>query len=379
VELQDPRPTILLVDDQPANLLALEVSLAPLGFGVLTALSGAAALRLLLAHEVMLIVMDVHMPALDGYETTALIRQREELRDIPIIFLTAVFDLPEHRHRGYALGAVDFIAKPVDVEILCAKIRALVNLYTRGQRIERERRERLDQMKDLFLGAVGHDLRNPLSAIALGAQTLVREARGEGAVAQHAKRIHRASRRMQRIIDDVLDLTREHFAGEIELELAPTDLAEICGTVVDEYRLARPDRNLSIEVVGDVAGRWDAGRLGRVFANLIGNALEHGDDGPIAVRLEGRDDDVILTVHNHGDVIDAELLTTIFEPFRRGEGSVRGLGLGLYIVREIVRLHGGAVDVRSGAEGTTFSVRLPRHARDARSASEPAAAQVAAP
>jgi signal transduction histidine kinase len=328
---------------------------------VLTAASGQDALQLLLDHDVMLIVMDVHMPELDGYETTSRIRQRDGCRDIPVIFLTAVYDLPEHHHRGYALGAVDYIAKPFDIEILRGKIRALVNLYMRGQRVERERREELERMKDLFLGAVGHDLRNPLQAITVGAHAIVSGAHDPGTAVLFASRIQRASKRMQRIIDEVLDLTREHFVGEIRLEVAPADLAVICNGVMDECRLAHPDRSLGVEVAGDVSGTWDAGRLARVFANLIGNALEHGrHDGPITVRLAGTDADVVATVHNRGSVIDPSVLATIFEPFRRGEGSVRGLGLGLHIVREIVRSHGGAVDVQSSAEGTTFSVSLPR-------------------
>jgi signal transduction histidine kinase len=371
VESQDLQPTILLVDDQPANLLALEGALAPLGYRVLTAGSGGEALRLLLKQDVVLIVMDVHMPELDGYETTALIRQRQQTRDVPIIFLSAVYDLPEHQYRGYALGAVDYIAKPFDLQVLRAKIRALVKLYTRGQQVERERREHIAQMKDLFLGAVGHDLRNPLNAILLSAQSLQREGSGQGSAGQgsagvYAARIVRTSKRMQRIIDDVLDLTREHFAGGIRLEVGRADLAVIGGTVIDEYRVANPTRDLRLEVTGDVTGTWDAGRLARVFGNLVGNAVNHGRrEGPITVRVEGRGDEVFVSVHNQGDAIDPSVLETIFEPFQRGEDSPRGLGLGLHIVREIVRAHGGVIDVRSSAEGTTFSARLPRSAPEA--------------
>ncbi len=158
------------------------------------------------------------MPDLDGYQTVALIRQRQRSRDIPVIFLTAVYDQPAHMYRAYALGAVDYIAKPFDAEVLRGKVRALVLLYTRGERAERERAQQAERMKDLFLGAVSHDPRNPLNAIVLGAQMTLRKAdcaRPEHAA--HAMRIERAAKRMRRIIEDIPDLTRGQFAGGISV------------------------------------------------------------------------------------------------------------------------------------------------------------------
>ncbi|MGO9835633.1 MAG: two-component system response regulator [Polyangiaceae bacterium] len=148
----EPPPAILAVDDNESNLLALEAVLDPLGCRIVRAKSGAEALKRIVEHDFVLIVMDVHMPELDGYQTTALIRQLERCRDIPIIFLTAVSHQPEHTHRGYALGAVDYIAKPFDPEVLRGKVRALVSLYTRALRSERQRNEEAQRIKDLFLG-----------------------------------------------------------------------------------------------------------------------------------------------------------------------------------------------------------------------------------
>ncbi len=165
-------PTILIVDDHPGNLLSLEAVLSPLGYPLVSASSGAEALTTALKEELAMIVMNVHMPGLDGYETMAQLRERERLRDVPVIFLTAVYGEPEHRHRGYALGAIDYISKPFDPQVLRAKVGALVPLYLRGQRAERLRSVEKDRMKDLFLGAVGHDLRNPLNTIALAAKVL---------------------------------------------------------------------------------------------------------------------------------------------------------------------------------------------------------------
>jgi signal transduction histidine kinase len=354
-------PAILAVDDHPSNLLALEAVLEPLGYRVVQAKSGAEALKKLAEHDFVLILMDVHMPGLDGYQTTALIRQRERSRDVPVIFLTAVYNQPEHTYRGYALGAVDYLSKPFDPETLRGKVKALVMLYTRGQRAERERAQAQERIKDLFLGAVGHDLRNPLNAILLASHAILRsEECGNAHHRAHAKRIERASHRMQRMIEDILDLTRGQFAEGIPVARRETNVGDVCRAVVDELRLARPDRIVELDVGGDVGGIFDPDRLGRVVSNLLGNAVEHGEGGPIRIRVRGDEASLVLEVHNGGAPIDPNIVGSIFEPFRGGDRS-SGLGLGLYIVREIVRAHLGAVDVRSTLEeGTTFTVTLPK-------------------
>ena len=362
-----------MVDDHPANLLAMEAVLEPMGYRVVTATSGREALKRLDEHDYVLIVMDVFMPVLDGYATVEIIRQRERCRDIPVIFLTAVYNQPEHTYRGYALGAVDYISKPFDPEVLRGKIRALVLLYTRGERAERERSQHAERMRDLFLGAMSHDLRNPLSAIRLGAQMILRDADcARASHASHARRIEQASRRMQGIIDDLLDLTRGQFAGGVPVSVQPTDLAEVCRAVVDEFRVAREGQEVRLESPRDLVGLWDRDRLGRVVSNLVGNAMEHGEEGSIRVRLEDQDERAVLEVHNGGAPIDPATLPTIFEPFWRGDGGGSGLGLGLYIVREIVRAHGGTVRVTSTADaGTTFTVTLPKRLADFAESAKP--------
>ncbi len=358
----EPPPTILVVDDTPSNLTALEATLRPLGYPIATAESGAAALERLDERDCVLIVMDVEMPGMDGYETTALLRLREQSRDIPVIFLTAIYDRPEHTHRGYALGAVDYISKPFDPEVLRGKVRALVLLYTRGLRAERARLQEASTTKNLFLGAIGHDLRNPLNATILGAQMIL----GDGACTNplhraHAERIARAGSRMQRMIEDILDLTRHQLAGGIPLCLRPTRLADLCRAVVDECRLATPQADVVLELRGDPTGLWDPDRLARVVSNLVANAIAHGPAERITVRAVDEGENAALEVHNGGTPIEPALLPTIFEPFRRGDIRPDGLGLGLYIVREIVRAHRGSVAVSSTAvQGTTFSITLPK-------------------
>jgi signal transduction histidine kinase len=351
-------PTILVVDDHPANRLALQAVLDPLGYAIVTAASGAEALRLAGAHDFVLILMDVHMPGLDGYETTSLVRRLERAREVPIVFLTAVYDRPEHTRRGYALGAVDYISKPFDEEVLRAKVRALVSLYVRGRRAERERSREYERLRDLFLGAVSHDLRNPLGTIAMASALIRLHACSDAMHGTHAVTVERAAGRMIEMLEDLLDLVRGQFAGAMPVVLAQSDMGDVCRSVLGELRLAHPTRTMELDVAGDVVGQWDASRMARAVSNLVGNAIEHGE-GTVRVGLRDEGDTVALAVRNRGKPISSEVLATLFEPFRSGERS-NGWGLGLYIVREIVRAHGGRIHVASASEETVFTVELPK-------------------
>jgi two-component system sensor histidine kinase/response regulator len=357
----DSGAAILIVDDHRPNLIAMEATLEPLGYPIVSAASGAEALQRAQAQDFAMIVMDVHMAGLDGYETTALLRQRERAKDVPVIFVTAVYDQPEHTRRGYALGAVDYLSKPFDADVLRAKVRALVSLYVRGQRLERARSREADRTKDIFLGAVGHDLRNPLNAIAMAAKLLAAHPCSDGSHYKHALRIDRATGRMNQMIEDILDLTRGRFGEGVPVALQPTDLGELCRSVIGELRLSHPERSFEVDVGGNLLGEWDPGRLARVISNLVGNAVQHCGAGAVRVTVEDRGDAVAFAVQNQGDPIPEEALPHLFDPFRRGETRSQGVGLGLYIVREIVRAHRGTVAVRStAADGTTFTVTLPR-------------------
>jgi signal transduction histidine kinase len=166
---------------------------------------------------------------------------------------------------------------------------------------------------------------------------------------------------MNRMIDDILDLTRGQFGEGIPLTFAPADLGEVSRAAVSELRTAHPARLLEDEVAGDARGFWDEGRLARVVSNLVGNAIHYSAQGPVRVSVTGEGERVTLAVHNGGEPIPGEALPRIFDPFRRATSNAPGLGLGLYIVQEIVRAHGGTVGVASSRkEGTTFAVTLPR-------------------
>ncbi|HWE30197.1 MAG TPA: hybrid sensor histidine kinase/response regulator, partial [Polyangia bacterium] len=251
-----PPPSLLIVDDHPANLLALETVLDSVGAQIVRAASGEDALKAMLRQEFALIIMDVHMEELDGYQTMQIIRQRERLRDVPVIFLTAHYSDPDELKRGFAVGAVDYITKPFDPEVLRAKVRALVALYGRGELAERARNSERDRMRDLFLGVVGHDLRNPLNAITVATQYMARDA---AALPEAHRRVAitaaQAATRMERIIDDILDLTRINFGGGLPMTFAACDLNDICRAVVDELAVAHPSRRLQVQLDGDLRGR----------------------------------------------------------------------------------------------------------------------------
>lgn len=232
--------------------------------------------------------------------------------------------------------------------------------------------------REQFLGILGHDLRDPIGAIQMAATVLVRS---EDLSAEHAKtasRILHSVTRMSRLVSDLLDLTRTHLGGGIPIIPKPTDLGVLGREAVEEARAHHPDRILVFESAGSLNGEWDAERLAQVVSNLLSNAIQHGsDDSPITVVAREEGEHVVITIHNEGPPIPESALDSMFEPLVRtpthGAPQKSSLGLGLFIVREIVSAHGGDVRVTSSEQrGTTFAVRLPRR-------SSPAPAEKAQP
>lgn len=223
----------------------------------------------------------------------------------------------------------------------------------------------VDRLKDLFLGVLGHDLRNPLAAIMMWASVMKAK---EGPEWQHSKAaacILSSCTRMELLICDLLDFTRSRLGAGIPISRSEVDLEVACRQVIDEVAASYPDRVVTIEATGSLRGPWDGARIAQAVSNLLGNAFQHGSpDGPIEVVLRGEPDRVVLSVHNEGDPIPKRHLKDIFDPFRQLDPHHAGpsrasVGLGLYIVEAIVTAHDGSIDVESNENGTTFTMRLP--------------------
>jgi signal transduction histidine kinase len=228
-----------------------------------------------------------------------------------------------------------------------------------------EERERTAHFRELFIGVVGHDLRSPLAALKTGAKYLLQAGTSEPHARLLARMAHAADR-MERMIDQLLDLTRSRLGGGIAVERHPMDLGELCARAIEEIEIAHPARAVRLEAAeAGCLGTWDRDRLGQVVSNLLINAIQHGShDRPIDVHVHGLGATVLLEVHNWNSPIPAEQLPTLFDPFARAgaPSHVRGgLGLGLYISQQIVEAHRGTIEVESTWEtGTTFRVSLPR-------------------
>jgi signal transduction histidine kinase len=356
----------LVVDDVEENLIALTALLRAGNVEIHAARSGVEALDLLLRHDMALALLDVQMPEMDGFQLAELMRGSERTRHVPIIFVTAGLRDQVRTFRGYESGAVDFLYKPIDPQVLRGKADIFFQLHRQKQQLARELHERTETLRlnEMFIAVLGHDLRNPLHAMMLSAHGIQR-ASGEEAVRQAAVRIVSSGTRMSRMIEDLLDLARGRLAGGFQLVREPVDLGSVVGRVVRESLAAKPGRHIDVQGQGNLNGNWDAGRLSQVASNLVTNALQYGDASePVLVEMDGTSDNhIVLAVSNAGS-IPQELLPVIFDPFRgRSEPARRseGLGLGLYIVREIVEAHDGRVDVSSAPGARTrFTVKLPR-------------------
>ena len=220
---------------------------------------------------------------------------------------------------------------------------------------------------DQSLGILGHDLRNPLSAVIAGATLLSGDALSPPQRREIANRVVTSAKRMNRMVADLLDLTRTRFGDAIPIERTSVDFAKLGEQIASEHA-SQHTAGVRFVARGDLRGEWDADRLAQVVSNLVRNAIEHGADRPVTITAEGRRDDVVIDVHNFGPPIPESALRTLFDPLtRQRDPSVKhaGLGLGLYIAWHVVEAHEGDIRVESNAGGTRFVVRLPRKARAA--------------
>ncbi|HYW09494.1 MAG TPA: sensor histidine kinase [Longimicrobium sp.] len=227
----------------------------------------------------------------------------------------------------------------------------------------------LDQAKDVFLAILGHDLRTPLGAIYTSAKFMIETQELTEPTLTLTSRMARSASRAVDMVGDLLDFTRSRLGGGIPIDRAAASIGKVVHDVVDEVAAANPTRRFNVETRGEERGEWDCERITQALSNLIGNAVQHGDEADVvSVRVEGGRDEVTISIHNEGKPIPPERLSGIFNPLKSGSkvlepahGAQGSLGLGLYIAEQIVRAHRGSIRVASThAEGTTFTVCLPR-------------------
>ena len=355
---------ILLVDDDASKRFALKAVLSPLGQNVVEAASGPDALRQLLRQDFAVILLDVRMPGMDGFEAAQLIRQRPRSELTPIIFVTALDRAETDMSRGYDLGAVDFVFAPVVPAIMRAKVSVFVELYRAQQELRRYRTqlERLVQERttaltamnrelEAFSYSVSHDLRAPLLAFNGLNQSLL-EDYGDALdprAKDHLQRMRRESDRITSVFDGLQTLFRL-TSGEIHREQC--DISAVAAEIVEELRAAGPERNVEVAIAGGISASADP-RLARILlANLIGNAWKFTARQPVArveIGIEIVDGDTRMFVRDNGVGFDMIYAHKLFGAFQRlhSQSEFPGAGIGLATVRRIVNRHGG----RAWAEG----------------------------
>ena len=436
---------ILLVDDVGQNLIALDALLRREDVLPLQASNGAAALELLLEHDIALALIDVQMPEMDGFELAEFMRGSPRTRHVPIIFLTATDRDAKRMFKGYEAGAVDFLYKPFDPHILASKAEVFIQLHQQKRQLaeQLEAMKQLVRTNDMFVAVLGHDLRNPLSSVLMNAEIVQRLVPVETVAAESvaagiapsdtptreasarilkaADRIVTSGQRMAQMIDQLLDVARVR-SGQLQINPEPLDLNTLAHTIADEFQTVELPPSLRVEASGDTRGVWDKGCVSQILSNLVGNALRHGNaTHPVSIEVDGSSSQEIRLRVSNGGEIPAAIQPHLFTPFRSGgaldagrpepgiappsalpdahstthpldannakvgvdrqppplnqatnppgrNGSATaptpagGLGLGLFIVHELVRLHAGSIDARSSSERgtTTFEVTLPR-------------------
>jgi len=382
----------LLVDDLDDNLLALEALLRRDGLVLLKARSGSEALELLLVHDVALALVDVHMPEMDGFELAELIRGSEKTRRVPIIFLTAGGPDEQRRFRGYETGAVDFIRKPVENDVLRSKVDVFYELYRQRQEVACQRDElsaatteigrlltesrrqaeelrEMDQRKDEFLATLAHELRNPLAPILNAVSVMQVRGMADPILESMREVIERQTRHMARLVDELLDVSRI-ATGKLSLQLKPMDLMTVVNRAVEVARSTIDLHKHQLEVVlptRPVLLEGDEVRLTQVFANLLTNAAKYTQPGgQIRVVGEADGDTLRVYVDDTGIGIPKDMLSRVFGLFVQVDFSLErsqgGLGVGLALVRRLVELHQGHVTASSLGlgHGSRFTVTLPR-------------------
>lgn len=391
--LSNIQAKLLIVDDLPENLLALEALIKREDRIVYKALSADEALSLLLQHEFAMAILDVQMPGMNGFELAELMRGTEKTKNIPIVFVSAAGRELNYAFKGYESGAVDFLHKPLDIHAVKSKVNVFVDLYRQSkamkqqvEALELSRREQeallkqlqatqneLEQavrMRDDFMSIVAHELRTPLNGLILETQLRKMHLARDNAAAFTLDKMHamvdrdeRQIKSLIRLIEDMLDVSRIR-TGKLSIRTSQFDLVKLVSNLLQNFAPQIDAAETAVTFAADqpVVGNWDEFRIEQVISNLLTNALRYGGKGTIDVRVFTQDGQARVEVQDRGIGISEENQRRIFQQFERVSAKtvVAGLGLGLFISEQIVTAHGGSITVESRiGEGALFRVCLP--------------------
>jgi signal transduction histidine kinase len=395
---------ILLVDDQPARLLSYESILRDLGQTLVMARSGAEALEKLMSDEFAVVLLDVNMPGMDGFETATLIHEHPRYEKTPIIFITGVNISDLDRLQGYKLGAVDYVSIPVVPEILRSKVAVLVELYCQRRELRQvnrslaeansrlalanstlqvEKNRELEQLnstlreanrhKDEFLAMLAHELRNPLAPIHNAVQLMRSPQLPPEQLVWTREVIERQVRHLTKLVDDLLDVSRI-TRGKINVVRESIELATVVERAVETVQpmLVVQRHELVVKVEPEpLLLDGDLTRLTQIVGNILSNAIKYTDDGGrIELTAGSIGDDVEIRVRDNGIGIEPEVLPLVFDLFAQASQlngrSQTGLGIGLALAKRLAEMHGGDVQASSDGpgKGSEFVVRLPRKKND---------------
>ena len=391
--VSDIQAKLLIVDDLPENLLALEALIKREDRAVYKALSADEALSLLLQHEFALAILDVQMPGMNGFELAEMMRGTEKNKNIPIVFVSAAGREMNYAFKGYESGAVDFLHKPLDIHAVKSKVNVFVDLYRQRKAVkqqvealEQSRREQevllaqlqvtqgelehAVRMRDDFMSIVSHEVRTPLNGLILETQLrkmhLARDNAAAFTLDKMQAMVERDERQIQsliRLIEDMLDVSRIR-TGKLSIRPGQFDLSRLVSTLVETFapQISAAQSSVNLNAESPVVGLWDEFRIEQVVSNLLTNALRYGAKSPIDVSVYVEGENAIVEVRDQGIGISEENQQRIFQQFERvsAKHAVAGLGLGLFISEQIVAAHGGKITVQSAlGEGAVFRVSLP--------------------
>jgi signal transduction histidine kinase len=362
---------ILIVDDRPENLYSLESMLSDDGrIEVIKALSGQEALKIAYQEELSLIMLDVQMPEMDGFEVAHMLKSTKRTKKVPIVFVTAISKEKKYLLQGLGEGAIDYLFKPLDVEITKAKVNTLLTFFHQQKELERKNTElaALNEQKNYFMGMASHDLRNPIGNIITLAQFI--ETESEKLSDEQKTFVHTiidSGQFMLNLLNDLLDISRIE-SGHVNIQMNEVNLLDLVQSAIGDSRFHAQKKNISIQFSAHEnlpSPCGDASQLRQVMNNLISNAIKYSMPGTtVEVLIEKKENSVIVSVADQGQGIPEEELEKVFRPFHKtsvkSTAGEKSTGLGLTIAKRVVEAHNGEIRVNSQVgKGSVFSFTLP--------------------